>query len=159
MGNGKKLVVFYTRSGVTRKVADEIKKLLSCDIEEIEDQVDRKGVIGFIKSGAAARKGRSTPIAPPKNDASDYDTVIIGTPVWAGRVSCAVRAYIEANREKFKNVAFFATMGGSGDSGAFADMEALCKKSPVAKLTVLSRKVKNLGYEEELKKFVGAISS
>ena len=66
-----------------------------------------------------------------KKDPEKYDLVIIGTPIWAWTITPAVRAYLNQNKEnlKEKKLAFFCTMGGSGDKGAFSEMEKLTHKS------------------------------
>ncbi|WP_052125268.1 flavodoxin family protein [Thermotoga sp. Mc24] len=104
----KILVVYYTRSGHTKKVAEIIKDILKADIDEVMDRKPRKGIFGFLKAGYEATVGKTTDIIF-KKDPSEYDLVVVGTPIWNGRVTPAIRTYLLKNREKIKKVAFFAT--------------------------------------------------
>jgi len=47
----KILVVFYSRSGRTKKIAEAISDILKCDKEEIFDLKNRKGIPGFLSAG------------------------------------------------------------------------------------------------------------
>ena len=103
----KPLVVFYSRTGTTKKVAESLKKLLKCDSEEILDVKSRKGPIGYLMSGREASMKKLARIKETKKNPSFYDIVLIGTPVWAGTMSTPVRTYISQNKVNFKKVAFF----------------------------------------------------
>ncbi|AAL80838.1 hypothetical protein PF0714 [Pyrococcus furiosus DSM 3638] len=107
----KTLVVFYSRSGTTKRVAQELAKALGADIDEVIDKKSRKGILGFLRAGYDATRGRTTRIEFTK-DLSEYDVVIIGTPVWNGRVTPAIRTYLLENRENIKQAIFFATCAG-----------------------------------------------
>ena len=50
----KTLVVFYSRTGTTKKVGENIAKILKCDSEEIFDTKDRMGVVGYMQAGKDA---------------------------------------------------------------------------------------------------------
>ena len=47
----KTIVVYYSRTGNTRKVAEELADTLKCDIEQIIDTQKRSDVLGFLRSG------------------------------------------------------------------------------------------------------------
>ena len=131
----KTLVVFYSRTGNTKKVAEEIAKILNADIEEIIDKKDRKGIVGWLKSGRDATFKKSAEIEFVKNPI-DYDLVIIGTPIWAFTMTPAIRTYLSEN--KFKKVAFFSTSGGSEGKKIFNEMEKISRE-PVATLSLLTK--------------------
>ena len=107
----KILVAFYSRDGHTKKTAEIIADTLNADIDEIEDKKSRKGIIGFLIAGYDATRGKTTDINFSKNPAH-YDVVILGGPVWNGRVTPAVRTYLLKNRDSIKKSAFFVTCAG-----------------------------------------------
>lgn len=119
------LVVYYSRTGNTRKVAEGIARAINADIEEIIDKKPRGGAGGYMKGGRDASKESLTEIAPLINDPSKYDLIIIGTPVWAWNMAPAVRTYITANKAAFKEVAFFTTSGGTKPAKIVQKMESL----------------------------------
>lgn len=153
----KALVVYYSRSGTTKKVADSISTMLKCDIEEIIDEKNRKGIIGFIKSGRDAMKKSLTTIKPMKLDPANYDLVIIGTPIWASTFVPAVRAYIENNKDKIKAIGLFFS-GGETSNNSISQMEELIGKKAKASLGLTTKEVKSESYIEKVKEFVKGLA-
>lgn len=143
MDNKKILVVYYSRSGITKKVVQLISKSLNCDMEEIEDTKNRRGIWGFIVSGKDGLFQKETRIKNTTNKPSEYDLVIICTPIWAGNMSCGVRTYINQNKEQLNNVAFVATSGGGDSSKALESMSNLCGKEALDTLSLRDKEVKN----------------
>ena len=154
----KTLVVYYSRSGSTRKVAEELRAHLGADIEEITEPKGRGGPLGWLKSGRESTKGDIVPINPPKADPSAYELVVVGTPTWAGNVSSPVRSYLTETRGKLSSAAFFCCMdGNSGET--FNTMERVSGRAPVATIEVMSGEVKSGTYKEKLKAFSGKIAA
>jgi len=153
----KNLVVYYSRTGVTRSVADYIAESISCDIEEIIDMKDRSGPKGYLVGGKDAATKKLTQIKETAKDPAEYDVVIIGTPVWAFTMAPAIRTYIENNKGKFKNVAFFCTEGGSGGKKTFKDMQGLCAKEPKSVIELTEREVKKDIYKPKVKEFIEGV--
>ncbi len=154
----KILVVYYSRNGSTRKVAEELKAQLGADIEEITEPKGRGGPLGWIRSGKEASSGAVVPINPWKADPSTYDLVAIGTPIWAWNISSPVRSYLTTIKSKLPRVAFFCAMDAKpGDT--FKVMEGLTGKPPVATAGITGPDVKSGNYKEKLKTFAEAIKS
>jgi len=102
----KILVIFYSRSGKTKKIAEVISEILKSDKEEIFDIKNREGIVGFLSAGSDANLRRLTAIKEIKNNPSLYDLVIIGTPIWSSNISTPTRTYLFLYKEEFKKVAF-----------------------------------------------------
>ncbi len=112
----KILVAVYSRSGHTLNLAKKITDELGAELDIIVDKKKRKGIIGWFLSGKDAGMKKKTEIEFSKNP-KDYDKIVLGAPVWAGRMTPAVRTYIIQNN--IKESAFFCTFGG--DAGKIAD--------------------------------------
>jgi flavodoxin len=153
----KILVVFYSRTGTTKKVAETIAGTLKCDIEEIVDMKDRKGVLGWIVSGKDATQKNLTTIKTITKLPDSYDLIIIGTPIWASKMTPAVRTYLSQNKEKIKNIAFFCTMGGSNSGNAFKEMEVFIGKQPINTLELSAKEVAQGTYVQKVKDFTAEI--
>jgi flavodoxin len=149
----KNLIVFYSRTGTTKKMAEKMAKILKADIDEIVDRKNRKGIIRWLLAGRDAMKKKTTEITF-KKDPSKYSLVILGTPTWAGLPSPAIRTYLTKN--KFKKLAFFCTMGGKNHSKVFIEMESISKK-PIATLAVQGRTLNDS--EQNIVSFIRKISS
>lgn len=137
----KTLVVYYSRTGHTRTLAHQIAAALQADLDEIRDEADRHGILGYLRSGSDAWFGRRASLLPPGKPPQAYELVLIGTPVWRASVCSPVRTYLADHAAELKQVAFFATMGGFGGARAFRQMQAACGKAPLATLALAERQL------------------
>ncbi len=153
----KVLIIFYSRNGVTKKIAEELGKITSWEVEEIFDIKNRSGAIGYLSAGREAMKKKLTEIKPIEKDLTEYDLIIVGTPIWAWTVSVPVRTFLENYKKDFKRLAFFCTMGGNGAEGAFVEMAKISGLKPIATLSLLTKEVTQNNFVEKLKKFVTEI--
>ncbi|MGD2247145.1 MAG: NAD(P)H-dependent oxidoreductase [Candidatus Methanofastidiosia archaeon] len=154
----KTLVVYYSRTGHTKKVAKAIADTLSSDIEEIVDGQNRSGPIGFLRSGYQAYRKSLIDIKDLKKDVSEYDVVIIGTPVWAGTVSSPVRTFLHIYKDYFNKVAFFSTHGGDEPQKEFNEMKATCGKTPVCTAS-FSEKEADANRIEDINQFAAELKA
>lgn len=137
----KTLVAYYSRTGTTKKVAKMIAQKLGAELEEIKDTVDRSGVKGYLLSGRDAMKKRLTTLEPATHNVSQYDLVIIGTPIWSWNMSVPARTYVTEQKDNFKDVAYFCTMGGLGSVRVFAGLAEITGKKPKATLAFTTKEV------------------
>jgi flavodoxin len=154
----KHLVAYYSWSGNTDKVGRAIAAALSADVEEIRELRPRTGLFAFMRSAIEASRRKTSPIAASAMDAAAYDVVILGSPVWAGEMAPALRAYIERERTKFKDVAFFCTLGGANGQRALAGMRTACGRTPVAELLVDAAALKS-GWRRQVHEFARSLSA
>jgi len=150
----KTLVLFYSRTGSTRIVAEKIAAALSADIEEIIDKKDRSGPLGWILSGRDAMKKNLTEIGPLKKILSAFDLVVIGTPVWAGTMTPAIRTVLTEQKQNLKKLAFFTSQGGEKEQKVFGELEELTGITPIAKMFLTTKEVRNNEAEGRVKEFV-----
>jgi flavodoxin len=113
----KTLIVYYSRTGNARFVAETMATEMGADVEEIIDQRKRSGILGFLRGGSDARNGKETEIAPTKKAPADYDLIIVGSPIWASRPTPAITTYLKKNNLTGKKVAVFFTQGGKKPVG------------------------------------------
>jgi flavodoxin len=139
----KILIAYYSRTNVTRKIAEEIQKELDCDIEEITDGGKYNGKLGFLKGGMNASMGRTSDINPITKNPSDYDLVIVGTPVWASNMAPPVLTYLMRYRDKIKSMASFCTCQNSGYEMTLAKIAEVSQKKQVARMHLTSADIEN----------------
>lgn len=154
----KTLVVYYSKQNHTRKVAEEIRNGLNCDIEELVDTQERKGILWYSRAYIDAIKEKSTILEELKNDPSDYDLVIIGTPVWRW-ISTPIRAYLTQNNDKLNDVAFFSTSGFGRYKSTFRVMRELSGKTPLAEIDIMRKDFNKGSYKSKVAEFVEKISN
>lgn len=155
----KVLIVYYSRTGTTKKVAERLSQELGAECEEIIDHKKRAGFFGFLGAGLDALRKKVTKIDPPEKDPAGYDLVIVGTPIWAGLMAPAARTFLSDNRGKIKKIAFLATMGGAKLTKAWADMQTVCCLSPVATVAVSAKQMSSGEYITSLKDFAAKLSA
>ena len=154
-----KLVVFYSRTGNTKKIASELAEALKADIEEVEDTTGRSGPIGWLKSGRDAGQKSLTKLKPLSKNPADYDLVIVGSPVWNDTVSTPIRTYLTENKDNIKQAALYVT-GYTIDNSALAHMTEILNVTPVATLRLLGKEeVKADAYREKLDEFISKIKN
>ena len=138
MLNLKSLVVYYTRTGNARFVAETIAAEIGSDVEEVIDMKKRSGVLGYLSGGKDARQGKETQIAPSTKSPADYDLIIVGTPIWAARPTPAVTTYLKKNNFSGKKVAVFFTQGGKKPQGIEKIKALMSNSEYIAELTLVS---------------------
>ena len=111
-----------------------------------------------MRSGREAMLQRPGRIQPVKEDPSQYDLTILGSPVWSWSLSPPMRSYALAQQHKFKRVAFFCTEGGSGGGRLFGQLQTLCGKPPVATLEITEGELKSGEYAGKVREFIRQIS-
>jgi flavodoxin len=144
----KTLVVYYTRTGNTKFVAETVAAELGADTEEVIDMKKRQGTLGWLSAGRDAMSQKETEIAQTKRTPTDYDLVIIGQPIWAGNPTPAIRTYLNKNDLSGKKVALFFSDAGLGQ--ALEKTKALMPNSTfIGELTLPAKELES---KEETKK-------
>lgn len=147
------LVVHFSRTGNTTTVAERLERAFDGEIEPLVDRTDRRGLVGWVRSGLEALLHHPAEIVQPACDPADYDLVVIGSPVWASSLSSPVRAYLDHDRWRFNRVAFFVTCGGSGARKALQQMEEASGMRPVATLVVREHEIASGAYIRAVEEF------
>ena len=112
----KKLVVYYSKTGNTKIVAETIAKKAKADIEELkwEKEIESKGFMRYFRGGYNSKLKRKVKIQALEKNLDDYDTIFIGTPIWAGNMNPAIRTFLKNHQLQNKKVALFCTCAGEG---------------------------------------------
>ena len=146
------LCVYYSRTGNTEKLMKEIAAELKCELVKLDDGVDRTGLKGWLRSGMQAMSRRLPPVKP-LNTASplgDYELVIIGTPVWAGRCSAPVRSFLMQYGEELRRTAYVITRSSDVRCEEVFDQMDLYVRSPrVSAVTIRPNTVGSTFWRDE----------
>ena len=128
-----KLIVYYSYTSHTKKIAEDIQKQLQCDILELKPvkaYVDYDTVVAQEQNNESAKK---TPEIENKNlDLSKYDEIILGTPVWWYTIAPVVRTFLKENDLSNKKIMPFATNAG-WLGRTFKEIKDLCQNSTIGK--------------------------
>ena len=128
--NTKKLVAYFSASGVTAKAARKIADAAGAELYEIRPAVpytsaDLNWNNSKSRSSVEMNDPASRPeIAEPVPDMDQYDTIWIGFPVWWYVEPRIVDTFLESGNFAGKKLIPFATSGGSGIDYALKDLRA-----------------------------------
>jgi len=106
---GKTLILYYSLTGNTRAGCEVLQAELGADIIEIKDLRKRDGKWGFFKTAIGSLVGKHTRIEPEKVDITKYHNIILGSPIWTGKLSMAIRTLIDRNRFDWRKVIIYTT--------------------------------------------------
>ena len=102
---GDILILYYSLTGNTKACCEVLQKELAADMIEIKDLKKRPGFTTAIGS----LLGMHTKIEPETPDLSSYSYIILGSPIWTGKLSMAIRTLIDKNNFEGKKVILFTT--------------------------------------------------
>ena len=116
----RKLVAYFSASGVTAKVAEKLSEAIGADLYAIEPEVpytkadldwmDKKSRSTIEMNNPASRPA----IAGKRDNMNDYDTVFVGFPIWWYVAPRIINTFLEGCELSGKTVIPFATSGSSG---------------------------------------------
>ena len=115
----KKLVAYFSASGVTAKVADMLADAVGADIYEIRPEVPyTKADLNWMdkksRSTIEMNDRTSRPAIADKNaKVEQYDTIFLGFPIWWYRAPSIINTFLESYNFSGKKIILFATSGGS----------------------------------------------
>lgn len=151
----KKLVAYFSASGVTKAAAERLAKSIGADLFEIKpvapytrtdlDWTDTKS-----RSSVEMNNPDSRPeIAQQLSNMDEYDTIFIGFPIWWYVAPTIINTFLESYDFSGKTIVPFATSGGSGMGRTVDILKPLCSAS--AKWE--NGKMLNRVSEQELKRW------
>lgn len=130
---GKTLVVYYSLSGNTKQIADNIANKTDAEMFEIKttETIEQNPKFYLnIKKQLANKKYPSIEEKTP--DFQAYDTVFVGFPVWWYTIATPVLAFLQKADFNGKKVVPFSTQG-SNYGTSFADFEKMAKNAKIGK--------------------------
>lgn len=127
---GKKLVAYFSASGTTAKVAKSLAEAAGADLYEIKPQIPyTKADLNWMDKTARSTiemndKSSRPAIVTGDVDVSDYDTILLGFPIWWYIAPTIINTFLEAYDFSGKTIVLFATSGGSGFGEAVAGLQS-----------------------------------
>ncbi|KRQ86704.1 flavodoxin [Caloramator mitchellensis] len=156
---GKGAIVYFSMGGNTEFVAGLIQRITGFDLINIKPmkELRYKGFLKVFIGGKMALFGETPEIKDLEKDINGYDTIIIGTPVWAGRPNPYVNTFVSKYDLKGKKVALFACCAGDPNK-TFDILKGKIKGNVTSTIFFKEAlKNKNLGIEEKIKEWVKSI--
>lgn len=149
------LILYYSQTGVTKKVAEELQKQLGADIERLEVTKPYDGNFDetIARCIEESKKGELPHLRPFKADLKKYDVIFLGYPVWFGTYAKPVITLVNSFKFAGKQIVPFCTFGSGG---LVETTEQLKKALPMAKIQegYGIREARIAKVEEEVERFL-----
>ena len=152
----KKLVAYFSASGVTEKTAKRLASVLNADLFEIKPEIpyteaDLDWTDKTSRSTIEMKDPKSRPaIAEKLDNMADYDVVFVGFPVWWYVAPTIINTFIESYDFANKTIIPFATSGGSG----LGNTEKILQKIAGPNAKVAKGKLLNGASEADMRAWV-----
>ena len=128
----KTLVAYFSASGVTARVAKEVADAAGADLYEIRPaQLYSPGDLDWMDKKSRSTLEMNDPACRPAiegqvNGMEQYDTILIGFPIWWYVEPRIVDTFLDSYDFSGKTLIPFATSGGSGISKAQKSLQEHC---------------------------------
>ena len=129
----KALVLYYSETGSTKAVAEELQKQLGADIESIECVKPYSGNFQetMQRGQREMQSGEMPELKPLKSKMANYDVIFLGYPIWFGTYANPIATLVKNNDFAGKTIVPFCSFGSGGLN---TSSDALKKALPKAKV-------------------------
>ena len=131
----RKLVAYFSASGVTAKVAENLSEAIGADLYEIAPAVPyTKADLDWTDKNSRSTIEMNDPASRPvivgkRDNMGDYDTVFVGFPIWWYVAPTIINTFLESYDLTGKTIIPFATSGGSGMGKTNEKLQPSCPNS------------------------------
>ena len=128
----KKLVAYFSASGVTEAVAKSLAKGADADLYQIRPEIPYTSAdLDWMNKKSRSSVEMNDPSSRPgifkgDLDISDYDVIFLGFPIWWYTAPHIIRTFLESYDFTGKTIILFATSGGSGLGKTAAELSSSC---------------------------------
>jgi flavodoxin len=155
----RKLITYFSASGVTTKVAENLSKALGADLFEIKPEVpytpkDLNWRDKTARSTIEMHDLNFRPVITDKcENIANYDTIFVGFPIWWYIAPTIINTFLESYNLSGKTIVPFATSGGSGMGETNKKLQPSCPNSILLEGKILNRasEIELIAWVESLK--------
>ena len=143
----RKLVAYFSASGVTAKVAETLSETIGADLFAIEPKVPyTKADLDWMDKNSRSTLEMKDPASRPeiarvRDNMEEYDTVFVGFPIWWYVAPTIINTFLESYNLTGKTIIPFATSGGSGMGKTNEKLMPSCKGAKLLDGKVLKANV------------------
>ena len=118
----KTLVVYYSKSGNTRKVAEKVHAAIPCDVDEIQ-------------------YNEKSHTATGKLNPANYDRVILMCPIWGFKLAEPMKVYLNQQKANIKRYRLAVTCGSMGLRGCISNCKKILGKAPETAVKIRAKTI------------------
>ncbi len=130
----KTLVVYFSCTGTTELVAEYVTEILGADSYEIvPENPYTEADLAYYTNGRADQEQNDPDVRPGISggveNMDEYDTIILGYPIWHGQAPRIISTFLESYDFSGKTMIPFCTSHSSGIGSSASNLHALCSES------------------------------
>ena len=149
----KTLIVCYSNTGTSRRVADLLSGKFQWPHGEVSEARSRAGTAGTLRCVADSLFRRHPAIRYEGPDPRGFDTVVLIAPIWLSRLAGPMRTFVRDHASGLKQVAVISVMGGKGAAKAFTEIGRILGRLPILSTSFTARAVGDVSYSTGLEVF------
>lgn len=127
----KALVLYYSQTGTTKAVAEEIQRQMCADIEAITSEKPYEGGIMEVMSRVQQESADQLLLNPLSSNIADYDVIFLGYPIWGGTYALPISALLLNQDFAGKTIVPFCTFGSGGIDESTTQLKSALPKADV----------------------------
>lgn len=132
--DGKILIAYYSKTGNTKKAAQQIARITGGTLHAITPQ--KTYPENYFATIAVAKwehlKGEKPLLTDKVENFADYEKILVGFPVWWFTCPQLIKTFMESYDFSGKKVYPFCTHGGSGPKNSTRDIKEVCRNAEIA---------------------------
>ena len=154
----KKLVAYFSASGITRNVAKMVAEAAGADLYEItpKEAYTKADLNWMDKKSRSSVEMTDKKIRPEITDTdakiSEYDEIFLGFPIWWYVAPTIINTFLEKYDFTGKKIVLFATSGGSGFGNTIKELQPSAPGAQFVEVKLLNH-VNKKEIEELVKEF------
>ena len=144
----RKLVAYFSASGVTAKLAETLSEAIGADLYAIEPEVPyTKADLNWMNKNSRSSVEMNDPASRPaiagkRDNMDEYDTIFVGFPIWWYVAPTIINTFLESYDFTGKTIIPFATSGGSGMGKTNEKLQPSCPGAKLMEGKVWKKNVK-----------------
>ena len=129
----KILITYYSYSGNTQNIANQISEIVGGDIFRIEPlksyPEDMDEILKVSKEEIDSNY--NPPLKAKVDNIGQYDIIFVGTPNWYNTIAPPVASFLAEHDLSGKTIVPFSTHGGGGEANCFTDIKAATESANI----------------------------
>ena len=131
----KKLVTYFSASGVTAKLAAVLAEAAGADLHEIKPEIPyTKADLDWMDKKSRSTIEMKDPASRPAItdklvNLDEYDVVFVGFPIWWYQAPTIINTFLESYDFSGKTIVLYATSGGSGMGDTMKKLQGSCAEN------------------------------
>lgn len=156
---GKVLVVTYSLTGTSRRLAQQLCSQQGWPMGEIREAGLRKGLPGIWRCLMDSWFKRTPEIAYAGPPPIAFDSVVLISPIWAYSLAGPMRSFVSSRQKQLPDVAVISVMGGSGAHRAEAEVAERLGRPLMLSTAFTQKEVQTNHCSERLRTFASALET